>query len=109
MFITAISIIGFFVFENTFWGNVICRNFSSVSFCLALLLILEVVQLGNKYLFAIATISYEVYLLHGLFISVGAKFCALRDSAFLMTLFVLASSLLFATLLHKLLGLIGKR
>lgn len=101
--LTAASILGFFVYEDSFMGNVVCRTLASVLFCSALLLLLEIVQLGNTFSFALATISYEIYLLHALIISMTLKNQLICKEAYSFTVFVAIISTLVAIILHYLL------
>ena len=63
--VMAVSMLGFFVYEDTFFGNVVARNIASVSFCVIVILVLEVVSIGNTYSGLLSIISYEIFLVHG--------------------------------------------
>lgn len=103
LFFSALSIIGFFVYEDSFFGNVICRTTASVFFCSALLLLLEVVQIGNTFSLALAAISYEIYLLHSLIINILSRFEAVKMVSFNFTILVVIFSIISAMLLHYIL------
>ncbi len=76
---------------------------ASVFFCSALLLLLEVIQIGNTFSFALAAISYEIYLIHGLIINVLSRFEIVRAVAYSFTILVVMCSIISAILLHYIL------
>ncbi len=69
-FLTGVTILSFFLWDDLFVGVFLCRNIASVSFCFAILLILEKVKIGNKMSLMLGMVSYEIYLIHGIFISI---------------------------------------
>ena len=96
--IMAVSMLGFFVYENTFFGNVIARNVASVSFCMIVILMLEVVSIGNTYSEILSVISYEVFLVHGYVIG-SMKEIGLTDYVF--TVGVITVSVVLSVVLKK--------
>lgn len=98
--ILIISIAGFFLKDGTFFGNVICRSLASVSFCVALLLILEKISIENQYSKWLSNISYEIFLIHPIVIViVNDHIHIIKEYTFLVTVCVTLITIIVACFL----------
>lgn len=100
--VVVVSIIGFFAYGDTLLGDVICRNVASTSFCMAIILILEIVSVENRFSLLLSGISYEIYLLHPLMIKLCSDIPYVKDYVFLYTITVTVVTLCGAWILHSL-------
>lgn len=101
LFITGISIILFFILGNdSVIGNPIARNMASVSFGIAVIMLLYKVKIGNRVSCLLGRCSYEIFLVHPYMISILTK-AAVKPNALFGSLVVVLSVLL-AYLIHSL-------
>lgn len=92
-----IGIFMFFVLDDySFIANVMGRSIASVSFCIMAVTVLLKVKLGNKVTSYIGTMSYELFLVHELFV-----FQKIVDMNIFYCICAFLLSVLFAFLLHK--------
>lgn len=95
----ALICIGIFLFfaldESSLIANLVGRNIASVSFCVAIIVILMKVRIGNRITDYIGTISYELFLVHELFV-----FQEPVEYNLLYSLFAFIFSIASAILLH---------
>ena len=109
--ILGISILSFFVYEDTFIGNVLSRNLASFIFCSIVLLMLEKFNMNNSFSNGLAKISYEIYLVHPLIILIVRLLNI--NSAYIFTVTVIiitiAVSVLFRLFLNTIYRLNSSR
>jgi len=98
-FITGVTILGFFLWDELFVGVFLCRNIASVSFCFAILLILEKFTIGNKMSLMLGMISYEIYLIHGIFIRIFEKNLIIEND-YLFTVAVIGTAIATSFLVY---------
>lgn len=98
-FLTGVTILSFFLWDDLFVGVFLCRNIASVSFCFAILLILEKVKIGNKMSLMLGMVSYEIYLIHGIFISIFEKNLKIENDH-LFTVAVIGASIVISFMLY---------
>jgi len=90
------AIAGFFVLDGSFVGNVLCRSLASVSFCLAVILVLEKIRIGNMFVEYLSLISFEIYLIHGIVIDYCSSAFIFKDNVFGFTILVTIITLTLA-------------
>lgn len=101
LFITGISIALFFILGNdSILGNPVARNIASVSFGIAIIMILYKVKIGNKVSCLLGRCSYEIFLVHPYMISVLSKMAVKPDV--LLGILVVMLSITSAYLIHLL-------
>ena len=99
--------LGFFVYEDSFTGNVIARTFASTSFCIIVLLVLECWSIGNVFSRWLGEISYEIYLVHPLVIRCIDKNTIPSD--YIYTIVVILVTIVVSKVFHFLLRKIYNR
>ncbi len=67
-FMTGVGVLLFFINEHSFTSNVIGRSIASAFFCIGVVAMLLKVKIGNGITDRIGTISYELFLVHEIFI-----------------------------------------
>lgn len=101
LLVTGISIVLFFVLGNeSVIGNPFARNIASVSFGIAVIMLLYRVKIGNKTSCLLGRCSYEIFLVHPYMIFVMSKMAVKPNLLFGILVIVL--SVLLACLIHLL-------
>lgn len=67
-FLTGVGVFLFFINEHNFISNVIGRSIASVFFCIGVVAVLLKVKIGNVITDRLGTISYELFLVHEIFV-----------------------------------------
>lgn len=98
--IMAAGMIGFFALgEESFWGDVLCRNIASTSFSFLLHLFLQKWEIkGNIYEW-LSSLAMYIYLYHMLMINILKEINAVFKNNILYTVTVLASSVFVAQMI----------
>lgn len=95
--LTMVGTFLFFFFSNySFISDVIGRNIASVSFCIFIYMLLMKFRIGNKVSQFLGSISYEIFLIHGLFI-----YHNYHPNTVLNTFISISLSIGFALILNK--------
>ncbi len=99
LFITGTSIMLFFILGNdSILGNPVARNIASLSFGIAMIILLYKVRVGNRVSRLLGKCSYEIFLIHPYMISFLPEVSA--GSKLLYGLLVVVFSVVFAFLIH---------
>lgn len=84
------------------YSYTLAANLDNVIFTLYFLLILKKIDFSNKYLIFIGEFSFEIYMIHGLLISVlGKYFISSKINDVIYTSLVILFSILFAWFIKK--------
>lgn len=107
LFIIGMSIIAFFILGNgSVLGNPIARNIASVSFGIAVIMLLHRLKIGNRISCLLGEFSYEIFLVHPYMLSILS---AVSDkSKALFGILTVVLSITSAYLIHFLIDRIFK-
>ena len=90
------------------YSYALAANLDNIIFTIYFIIVfLKKINFSNVYLTLIGRISFELYMIHGLVISMlGKIFVSSRVNDVLFTLFVLIVSLIFAWIINKIINVI---
>ena len=96
------GILGFFLEDKSFWGNVLFRSIASTFWILWLISSLQRINFSSKLCNFLGSFSYEIYLIHPVVILLLSGI----TQPFIFSVLCLAITIMIAWLYHKLLRLI---
>lgn len=104
--VLSVSIILFFILpERSISGAIISRNVASLSFCCIVTILLRKIKIGNKLTEFLGKISFEIYLVHPLVISIYLSNRIQMKNDILYTIAVIGTSIFSALALNKIVSL----
>ncbi len=98
------SIATFFLYQNTFAGDVVARNIASSAFCLLVCLLFERLTIENRVMKRLSGISYEIYLIHPVVIEVLKRYELDKQALYfsiLTLLITIPAACIFGILSHR--------
>ena len=100
--ILLLGILGFFLWDNTFLGNVLFRNLASIFWVFWLISILQKVNFSSKLCGFLGEFSYEIYLIHPVVILLLSNFI----HPLIFSILCIVITIAVAWMFHKLLKII---
>ena len=96
----------YFTGENSFCGNVICRNILAAAFVVLIFALLLLLKIGNVISSWLGKISFEIYLFHNMFLGFIGFF--IKEPVILCIL-VVVSTILFSAIYKSVYDMITKK